>query len=135
MVPGLIELRDFGLTPTNVNWPKTQEEYCGRVLAIMLQSALSGETEGSSRFVNYSQFPEVVFEQLLEFFGVHPAAETVKRMRALTRFDVKNPAAEFCADSARKREQADGDLRRIADTLVRPLYEKLEARRIERSRD
>lgn len=135
MVPGLIDLRDFGLTPTDMIWPRTQEEYCGRVLAIMLQSALSAEPVGRSRFVNYSQLPEVVFEELLEFFGVQPAAQTLKRMRDLVRFDVKNPSAEFCADSARKREQADTDLRRVADTLVRPLYEQLEARRLELSND
>lgn len=129
MVPGLIELRDFGLSPTDAHWPRTQEEYCGRVLAIILQSVLSAEALGRSTLVNYAQLPEVVFEQLLGFLGIHPTAETLARMRDVVRFDVKNPSTAFCADGARKQEQADAALRRAADTLVRPLYEQLEARR------
>ncbi|HEX8072288.1 MAG TPA: hypothetical protein VF546_20250 [Pyrinomonadaceae bacterium] len=112
-------------------------DYCARVLAVICRAALA-ETEarpdGSDaalfRLVNHRQLPAVVTDELLHFFRLTTTDAERDAMRATTKFHAKEPARRYTDDSAAKRRAAGEDVQQAAARWINPLYEQLEARRL-----
>lgn len=129
MVPGVIAPSLFGIEANTVTLIEP-EEYCARVLAALCQAALEHHAKGGL-LVNYRQLPELVWTSMSEFFGVnYPAAEREIMERA-AKLDSKNPTMAFRDDSEGKRRKASARVREAANEWLNPIYEKLEAARLE----
>jgi hypothetical protein len=123
MVPGAIDPRLFGLDEEQI-LQMPPEEYCARVLAAIYRSALDHHDE-RSLVLDYSRLPDAVVESIFPAFGLECDEPDLERMRAVTRFDAKNPRLFHSPDSEAKQDEASPALRRAAEQWVRPLYEEL----------
>ena len=130
MLPGWVDPRQLGLDLQAVS-EMDLDEYCARVLARFCEAVLEYKATGTRRFVNYNQLPEVFFASLLEFFGVQDNDEELERMREVTQYNAKLPSFYFSPDTQTKRLEATELVQHLAAQWVAPLYEQLEARRLD----
>ena len=129
MVPGVVAPRLFDIDP-NTAWTIQPEEYCARVLAALCRAALQHHGSGGL-LINYKQLPEIVWTSISEFFGVNYSEAEMDTMKASTKRHSKDPSVAFQDDSAEKRRKATERLREAATKWLDPVYEKLEAARLE----
>lgn len=109
----------------------SDEEYCARVLARFCESLLPLAADPKSILVNYSELPEAVTGRMLKHFGVTYSAEDIAKMRSAAQFNSKTPRMSFAPDGQQKRDEASEIIREMAAKWVGPVYEKLEAVRLE----
>ncbi len=127
MVPGVIDPRWLGLAPDALG-RIPGDEYCARVLAAILQTALTHSNTGNVQFINYRQLPDIVFSLILPFFQVSCAAGSMSHLREVARLNAKEPSQPFMPDSAAKQKEAGERIRQLSDRLLQPWYEQMEAR-------
>jgi hypothetical protein len=108
-----------------------QEEYVGKLMACMCESALTGENP-KGMLLNYRELPDALLGELGAHFGCTWTGEEAARMRETSRGDAKRRGKVFKPDSQSKQREADDFLREICDRLVGGVYARLEERRRER---
>jgi gluconate kinase len=129
MVPGLINPQLFGMN-SNLITRIEPEEYCARVLAAILETVLELGAR-SELLINHQQLPEAVLHSISQHFEVNWTQAEGEIMRsAITRHSDHRGVAEQ-SDSARKRVKARERLREAAERWVYPVYERVEAKRLE----
>jgi hypothetical protein len=126
MVPGMIEPALFELESAEIP-PHALDEYCARVLASICAAAARFGNDGSGRFVNYRQLPDVVWSSLLDLFGVACTPTDIDRMRHVAQFHAKSSSIVFAGDTSTKQRAASEGLRRLAEQWVSPAYQQLVA--------
>jgi hypothetical protein len=129
MVPGVIDPILFGMdmkTATSV----CPEEYCARVLASICELGLQSHEDGG-KLMNYSELPAAVWTTLPGFFGITFSEVEIERMRVASQPDAKNPSTVFAEDGTRKKEKATQLVRDAARKWLYPVYEQLEAARLQ----
>ena len=132
-IPGIIGHQLPGLTFED-SLQISAEEYVARVLAAICESALKYQNHPNALFVNYTELPGFVTGKLLRHFRVDYSASEIAMMNAAAGFDAKSPTLKFSDDTAQKRNEADDEIRRLADTMLLPLYERLKAVRLDSER-
>jgi len=131
VIPGLLPPEVVGLDYGSLE-EITLEEYAARVLARIGSAALEALGSGAGWLVDYSELPAAAFEGVAAHFGLSftereraAAAEAAKR-------DAKTPGVLFEPDSERKRREITRAGREQADRWLRPVYEQLDAARLQR---
>lgn len=127
-VPGAYGAGVLGLDLARVQ-RMAPEEYCARVLQAICDAAIRHHDSGRSLLVNFEELPGAVWDRILGFFGAECSPATRDELRRLSRFDAKRPAVSFVDDVAEKNRSATPLARRMAETLLMPAYERLEALR------
>ena len=116
-IPGVFPPGYFGMPPDSAV-ALEPEEYCATVLAAICQAALRQHADGGM-LINYSQPPEEVWSSISEFFGVAYAG-------------VENGNAGFDnQNAARKQGSTSQRLEEAASQFLYPVYQELEAARLE----
>lgn len=109
--------------------PLSPEQYTARVIANHAQQALKHAFSDGALFINYEDLPLRALAAICAHFAMSPAPEVTAAMHAVARLDAKKGAVVFVADGEEKRRMASDEARYWSDTLLLPLYEKLEALR------
>ena len=128
MIPGMLEPALFGWDAqavTRMGWP----EYGGRVLGRICEVALEQAGAGRGKLVNYCQLPEVVWSELMTYWGVGCVPEAVETMRRVSALNAKNPALPFEADVQVKQGGVTEEIRQVARQWLDETYRQLESRR------
>lgn len=128
MIPGTLDPRQFGVEPAAL-YGMSLDEYCTRVLAWICAAALEAYQPATARLVEYRQLPELVWTDLLAWFGIDATPAAQKQMRAVTAQHAKQRQAPFVDDTAAKQRAATDEIRHLAAQWVTPLYRRLEALR------
>jgi hypothetical protein len=129
ILPGILHYSLFG-NDSHLLAEMGPAEYCARMLAAICQSALLHHQDGGM-LINYRQLPEAVWSSMSEFFGTVWTESEIEIMKIATKTNSKNPAATFHDDSDAKRNKATEQVREAAGQWLYPVYEKLEAARLE----
>lgn len=129
MIPGVLQPEVFGMTGEDVA-RISMDEYCARVLAGICEAALRYSDRREGFFVNYNQLPEAIFGEVADHFRFKFDESEAFRMRAASRLDAKNPVMAFEGDGSQKQSVATEELRRLADEILKPLYARLERKRL-----
>jgi len=125
MIPGVLEASMVGLNQPEI-LKLSLDEYCARVLGrICHDAAQYGAANSDSLFVHYRQLPELVWSDLLDFFGIAAERHDIERMREVAQFHAKRPHEQFIDDTRAKQQLASDDIRRLADQWVQPDYQRL----------
>ena len=106
-------------------------DFWARVLVSRCAAALEWYQPGRTLLLNYPQLPGAVWEILRPFFGATCSPEDIERMRSAATRNAKAPSRSFVADSDRKRRAVTPAVHALVDSLVMPLYRRLESIRIE----
>lgn len=128
MIPGVHDSSLYGMDPITA-LTVSPEEFCARVLGSVFEAALNHIADGG-RLINYHQLPNVLWEELVNFFGTSFSEGEIEGMRSASRADAKNPSAMFTSDKERKRQSATAKITEMAERWCYPAYERLEAARL-----
>ncbi|SEC97143.1 hypothetical protein SAMN05444161_2225 [Rhizobiales bacterium GAS191] len=79
----------------------------------------------------YRELPEAALTGMLTHFGLRYGGDELSRMREAARQDAKQPRLRYADDSEQKRRDASAEIRALAATRLAPLYDRLEALRLE----
>ena len=124
--PGEVEPALAGLT-----WPQVAampvERYCAVILRAICTAAVEQYAQGGGLLIDHDELPDAACTRLLEHFGLHYDAAELARMRAVARFDAKQPTQPYADDRAAKRSMATPEIRHAAETLLDPLHARLQA--------
>lgn len=105
-------------------------EFWARVIANQCAAAIEMYSCSQLLFVNYSQLPEIVWTDIVNFFGVTLSAGDVEQMRKVLARSSKEPQKPFSNDSANKRDAATREIYELAEHFVRPYYDHVETIRM-----
>jgi hypothetical protein len=123
-LPGALDSSQFGMHAQE-GVRISREEYCARILAgILEQAALHCGDHGY--LLEYQELPQAVWTKLPSVFGVTFSQGDVTSMQHAARLDAKNPYFEFQSDSEAKRASARPAVVDLCDSLLMPLYARLE---------
>lgn len=126
MVPGVIEPSLFGMDDHAI-FQMQPEEYSARALARVCEAAL--EYHEGGMLVNYTQLPEAMWDLIPKFFGIDYSQSDIEILNRVSRLDAKNPSLHFTNDTDAKNRSATDVMNSMADELIVPIYEQLEAAR------
>jgi hypothetical protein len=122
---GLIDPERLGMRPGEVAVHR-REEWCARVLANILRSALEHRHDPTGLFLDYRQLPEAVWGVVAAHFHMQFDGEELATLRQKAQFNAKEPHMFFEADSERKRRDVSPLAQEIAAQLLDPLYRRLQ---------
>jgi hypothetical protein len=105
-------------------------EFWARVIANQCAAAIEMYSCSQLLFVNYNQLPEIVWTDIVNYFGVTLSAGDVEQMRKVLARSSKEPRKPFSNDIANKRDAATREIHELVDRLVRPYYDHLETIRM-----
>jgi hypothetical protein len=108
----------------------TPAQYCARVLASLLNAALSA-LDNRVLVINYRDLPIAVWTQLAPFLNFRLTCHAIDTMRDIAYFDAKAPGRTPFSSTIARLSRQD---RLLVDTLARGLYEGIESRRHDRIR-
>jgi gluconate kinase len=128
MVPGLLQPQLFGLDLTEPP-PLTGDEYCARVVAAILQSALE-HLGDSCLLVNYAELPAAVERRVLSHLGIQATAAELERMRTVSLLDAKNPVLPFDPHARNRQWPPTPSLRVACERFAAEPYARLEEMRV-----
>jgi hypothetical protein len=103
-------------------------EYPVRILERIF-ACLVADGDPAMYLVNYNQLPDLAFETIPGWFGIHATDDERSLMAAAARRDAKQPAQEFVPDGEQKRRSADPAMRAAITAKLESFYAALEARR------
>jgi hypothetical protein len=129
MIPGTIENIFPGLNLFEILQFSTEERFA-RTIAAFCCAGLENADSKNAMLVNYEQLPDAVTNEICSHFDVSFSDEETEKMKGVSRFHAKTPHVEFKPDGEKKRLEASETVRHFAQTLVEPLYEELEKRRL-----
>lgn len=129
MIAGVVEPSWFGW-----HWSQviglSREEYGARVLTRICEAALDAIRHSEyGRLVNYTELPNVVWDELPSFFDFPLDATAKEHLLEAGGRNAKVPDVPFAADSTTKRQEATPELRGAVEEHVRALYDQLELAR------
>jgi hypothetical protein len=128
--PGEVEPALAGLT-----WPQVAampvERYCAVILQAICSTAVEQYAQGGGLLIDHNELPDAACTRLLEHFGLRYDAAELAGMRAVARFDAKQPTQAYADDREAKRSMATPEIRYASDTLLNPLRARLQALRAE----
>ena len=128
-LPGTLDPARFRMDPQSVP-QMPREQFCGQVLQATLQAALDRYQKEGGFLVAYPTLPDVVWNSVGKFFGLTFSSVDLELMKCAAELDAKNPYYAFVADSAAKQKEASEAIRRVCGEMLYPLYERLEASRV-----
>ena len=105
-------------------------EYWARVVANQCAAAVEMCSCSQPFLVNYSQLPEIVWTDLMNFFGVALSAGDMERMQQVCLRNSKQPHKPFSNDTVNKRGAATSEIHELVDHFVLPYYNRLETIRM-----
>jgi hypothetical protein len=79
---------------------------------------------------NYTQLPEIVWDDIARHFEVTFLLDEIGRMENVALYSAKRPEQRFEADGESKRLEISDPVRRATDKWRSPKYEELERLRI-----
>lgn len=129
MIPGVLQPALFGWDAGMVGRMQL-DEYCARVLAKLCEVALAQARAGHGKLVNYRQLPAAIWPELLKYWNVEFSPDENAQMFAAARWDAKDPALPFAADSEAKRDSASPELRALTQQWLDEVYQRLESQRL-----
>lgn len=129
MVPGVIDPSLFGIRRDTIA-AMEPEEYCARVLAGICEAAVAHHKNGGM-LINNRALPQAVWSSISPFFGVSCSETERDNLQAITNLEANNPAVAFQNNPGGKKEKAMARIREAATKWLYPVYEKLEAVRLE----
>lgn len=129
MIPGGFSMPLTGLSPEQV-FTISAEEYCARVIAKICESALDLADDPNALFVNYSQLPEIMTDDIATHFKLEYSVKDIAEMKSVAQFNSKTRQLTFTSDTRAKRDSASDAAREASAKFLDPLYEKLEALRL-----
>jgi hypothetical protein len=109
----------------------TLEEYAGRVLKRIGDAALEHASSPCALLVEYADLPAAVVNHIAPHFGIEFDEAALAAVAVASTRDAKNPVLPFEPDSAAKRRELTESGRTIAQNLLRGVYDRLEAARME----
>lgn len=125
MIPAAIEKIFPNMNLFEILQFSTEERFA-RTIAAFCQAAIENADSKLGKFINYTQLPDAVTNEICEHFGVEFSSEDLEKMRHSSKFDAKSPNQHFSPDSEQKRKEASSELVHFAEKFVVPLYDKLE---------
>lgn len=128
MIPGTIE-KIFPQMNLFEILQFSNEERFARTIAAFAESALENADRKLGKFINYTQLPDVITNEICKHFDVLFSAEEIETMRNSSKFHAKKPHEKFSPDSNQKRKEASEKVVHFAEKFVVPLYERLENHR------
>jgi hypothetical protein len=118
----------------NLTWVQVAampvERYCAALLHSVCSAAIEQYGQGGGLLIDHRELPDAACTRLLEHFGLHYGGADLACMRAVARFDAKEPTRAYVDDSEAKRSMATPGIRTAAQTLLDPLRDRLDALRI-----
>lgn len=108
--------------------PVDLDDYGAQVIANFLQAAIAHHDDGGL-LVEYGELPEAACTRIRDHFGLRYREADLAMMRAAALSHAKRPSERFRPDGAAKRQEASEEIRRLAQTHLRPLYDKLDVTR------
>ncbi len=126
LIPGVVE---YGIPGLGINEMVLHppDEYSAIVLTHICKAALDHRNNKNGVFVNYNRLPDFVSSEMLRHFDVDLSDKDISTMNAAARFNAKDPGVEFASDTKEKRNEASGEIMRISDKYLMPLYAELES--------
>lgn len=103
------------------------EIYVAHVLACICRAALEHRALGRALFLNYRDLPGAIGSRVLPHFGLVAGPEASHAMAEASRRNAKSPGLPFDRDEASKRSEAGPAVRAAAETILRPIHDRLEA--------
>jgi hypothetical protein len=103
------------------------EEYVGMILDHHMRGALAHRSSPRGLFVDYADLPERALPAILAHWRMHLGESEIAMMLSKAGRDAKQPQAVFVPDASRKQASASAAARQVAQTLLMPTYEKLQA--------
>jgi hypothetical protein len=125
MIPGVLESGLFGLEAQQA-MSMGLGEYGGHVLAKINGAALEQARAGRGRLVNYRQLPQVVWPELLRYWGVECPDQAPELVTRVCQYHAKNPRAVFADDTEAKNRGATEGMRHFAHHWLGEVYQELE---------
>lgn len=122
--PGAMDPAALGMRAEQITTLR-REEWCARLFAGFLESALKYRHEPGGLFLNYRHLPEAMWTTVASHFSMTLTDTDVELMRETTRFHAKSPGMLFEADSEEKRRAASPQVHQLAAGLL-GLYRELE---------
>jgi hypothetical protein len=122
-LPGALDPATLGMTFADITLRR--EEWCARVLARFLRSALDHRADPAGMFVDYRDLPKAIWEGIAKHFSTEFDEEELRQMRETVQFHAKLPELRFAPDSDDKQREASPEVRAIATELLEPLYREL----------
>jgi hypothetical protein len=110
MVPGLIAPEWFGGSLNDIR-KMNLTEYGVWVLARLFQAARAQADSAGMSMLNYARLPEALWA--IDPFGLDFTSPEIRAMKAVSRFDSKNPLERFKKDSGAKQQAAGPCLRTL----------------------
>jgi hypothetical protein len=127
MAPGQLPPARLGLDATAVQLPLDLDKFCARVLGNFCTAAAQYAPMHGGMLVNYNQFPDAIWSDILPWFRVAPTEAEREEMELEMMYHAKQPAHPFQPDSEAKRRAASPALRALAEQFIAPAYYQLEA--------
>jgi hypothetical protein len=130
VIPGVLEPALFGWDAQTAT-SMSLGEYGGRVLGRIYEAGLDQTTGGKGKLVNYEELPQIVWPDLMRYWGFDCAPQMPEAMSRVCRFHAKNPSQPFVADTDAKNRSVPDGMRQFAGQWLDGIYRQLEARRVE----
>lgn len=105
-------------------------EFWARVIANQYAAAIEICGYSQPLLVNYSQLPEIVWTDMVNFFGIVLSTRDVERMQEVLTRNAKEPRKPFSGDRVNKRDNATKEIHDFVDHFVQPYYHRLETMRM-----
>jgi hypothetical protein len=132
MLPGIIDPALVGLALSQAA-AMSLNRYTAVVLQRICRAAVEHYGEGGGMLIEHRELPEAVPARLLSHFGLDCDDGELARMRDVARFDAKQPSLRYSDDSEAKRRAASPEMRELAETMLAPVYDRLEQLRAKQS--
>lgn len=105
----------------------TPEEYLGMILDHHMRCALDHRSSPRGLFVDYADLPQRALPAILAHWRMDLGEPEIAMMLTKAGRDAKQPQSAFVPDAGRKQASASTMARHVAQTLLMPTYEKLQA--------
>jgi hypothetical protein len=122
-LPGALDPAILGMTLDNITL--SREEWCARVLAGFLRSALEHRDDPAGMFLDYRDLPAAIWGSVAQHFRMEFDDREMELLRDAVQFHAKIPQQRFAADSGDKQREASPAVRALAQTMLEPLYREL----------
>ena len=121
-VPGMVDAATLRVDPAECPvWDLAG--WAARVIAAICRSAVTARGEAGGLFVDYAELPGAAMTRVAPHFGIRLEDADRDRIRAMARFDAKNPGIPFTAPARPPRDERVNALVREfeLDTFYREL--------------
>lgn len=123
-LPGAMDPAIFGMSFDDII-ALSRGEWCARVLAGFLRSALDHRGDPAGLFINYHDLPEAIWDNVAKHFRMEFDESEIGLMRDTAQFHAKMPWQPFATDSGLKQLDASPVERALAEEFLHPLYRQL----------